>query len=125
MSDRLRIGIIDDNEFVASALAAMIEEAGCVVRAIAHTLEAGWALVGPGSDCQIVFIDLLLDGHATGVELAQEAARNGRVVAVITGSPRLPEALSSAALLVKPFSTEQVRLVLHNLRSQLRSAAAA
>ena len=116
MVDRhITVGIIDDEALIARALERILVGIGYTVTALAHTVEDGIALVERTDACDLVFIDLFLDGRAAGVEIAQRAARNGLDVVIMTGAPTLPDGLPGAALLLKPFSSDQVLTLLRSL----------
>jgi FixJ family two-component response regulator len=120
---RPRIGIVDDDELVAFALKNMLASQGYEVAGVAHTSVEAFALVEALGDSGVVFIDVWLDGSSTGVGIALEAVRNGLDVIVMTGGPQLPPELAGAGLLLKPFSTDQVKALLHLLRRPPEAAA--
>jgi CheY-like chemotaxis protein len=113
---RISIAIVDDEVIVAAALMHILEGIGYVVTALAHTFEDGMALIDRLGERGLIFIDLFLNGRPAGIELAQRAAENGLNVVVMTGAAALPSKLPGAGLLLKPFSPEQVRTLLHTLR---------
>ena len=110
----MRIGIIEDDALLAGVLRGMLESLGHAVAAVAHGYEEALALVGGGT-CDAAFIDIRLGGQPVGIEIARRGASNGVAVVVMTGAPLLPDDLAGAALLLKPFSVEAVRGVLHSL----------
>lgn len=113
---RARIGIVDDEPPIASLLKDMLEAAGYAVTAVVHSHDEAMALVEQRDSCEIVFIDLALGGKPTGIDVARRAVANGFAVVVMTGGASLPADLAGAGLLLKPFSGEQVRSLLHTLR---------
>ena len=113
--DRIRVGIVDDEVLVAAALTDILQGIGFAVTALAHTFEDGMALIDRLGKRGLVFVDLFLGGRLTGIELARRAAQNGLNVVVMTGATTLPAELPGAGLLLKPFSAEQVRTLLHTL----------
>ncbi len=115
-AERARVAIVEDDELVARALRAMIEGAGCTASAIVGTYEEATALLEGGERYDIAFVDLRLGGKETGADIAQRAVQLGIAVVVMTGSAVLPDGLSGAALLMKPFSVDQVQTLLHQLR---------
>lgn len=115
---RVRIGIIDDEPPVASLLKDMLEGAGYAVSAVVHTYDEAMALVERRDSCEIVFVDLALGGKPTGIDVARRAVANGFAVVVMTGGASLPADLDGAGLLLKPFSGDQVRTLLHTLRNR-------
>ena len=117
MSDgRISVGIVDDEVLIAARLMHSLEGIGYVASALAHTFEDGMVLIDRLGERSLVFVDLFLDGRPAGIELAQRAAQNGLNVVVMTGATALPGQLPGAALLLKPFSPEQVQILVHSLR---------
>ncbi|MBI3515931.1 MAG: response regulator [Proteobacteria bacterium] len=121
----IRVAIIDDEPLIARALKAMLEAAGYAVPTMAHTHEEAVALVERPGACDIVFVDLRLGGKPAGIDVARRAVRNGLAVVVMTGGATIPDELTGVALLLKPFSSEAVRTLLHSLRRQDGPVAAA
>jgi DNA-binding response OmpR family regulator len=115
---RVRIGIIDDEPPVASMLKDMLEGAGYAVSAVVHTYDDAMELVERRDSCEIVFVDLALGGKPTGIDVARRAVANGFAVVVMTGGASLPADLDGTGLLLKPFSGDQVRTLLHTLRNR-------
>jgi len=113
-----RVAIVEDDDLVAMALAAMVKEAGAVVVATAATYEAALGLVEGNPPCDMAFIDLHLRGQASGVDLAHRAVAAGLSVVVVTGSASLPDGLTGAGLLLKPFSGVQVAGVIRALKTR-------
>jgi DNA-binding response OmpR family regulator len=108
--------IVDDDAGVAQILAEMIRGCGYAVGDIVHSDSAAYALFDGGDRrWDVVFVDLNLGQGPTGVEVARRATARADNVIVMTGLPRLPESLTGVGLLLKPFSVEQVRLLLDNL----------
>jgi DNA-binding response OmpR family regulator len=117
MSARLiTVAIVEDDDLIAMALAEMLKEAGTTVVAAAHSYEDAIAILDAGPPCEVIFVDLFLHGRLTGVDVARRAARKGISVVVMTGETSLPKELSGVALLLKPYSIEQVRAILHQIR---------
>ena len=118
------VGIVDDDEFFAAGLRALLEELGHVVAVDARTYEDARAMVEGRAGCEVAFIDLMLGAAPSGADLARRAVANGLAVVVMTGGPSLPNDLDGAALLLKPFSREQVAMVLQEMlrRGKLRPA---
>ena len=112
----LTVAIVEDDDLVAIALAAMLERAGATVVAAAHTYEDAITLVESGPRCAVVFVDLTLHGQPTGIDVARRAARAGLAVVIVTGGGPLTDELPGAALLEKPFSAEHVRAILDWIR---------
>jgi hypothetical protein len=55
-----------------------------------------------------------------GIEVAKAAAAQGVYVVVITGNERVPDDLAGHALLLKPFSINQLEAIANAARSHLR-----
>src|SRR3954470_289250 len=115
-ASRLTVAIVEDDDLVAMALASMLEQAGATVVAAAHSYEGAIAMLESGPRCEVIFVDLMLHGQPTGIEVARRAARNGISVVIVTGGGPLADALPGAALLEKPFSAEHVRAILDWIR---------
>jgi len=107
--------IVDDDAGVAQILAEMVKGCGYVVSHVVHSDDDAYALLDGGQRWDVVLVDLNLGQGPTGVEVARRAAAHSDNVIVMTGLPRLPDALTGMGLLLKPFSVEQVRLLLDNL----------
>jgi DNA-binding response OmpR family regulator len=122
---RQRVAIVDDEEFVVLGLQETLEAHGYAVAAVAHSYEDAVALVERREACEIAFVDLGLGGKPAGIDIARRAVRNGWAVVVMTGGASLPADLAGAALLLKPFSDESVRTVLHTLGRRDRPSPAA
>ena len=114
----LRVAIVEDDDLVAMALTAMLKEAGATVVATAGTYEAALTLIDGGPSFDMAFIDLHLGGQASGIDVAHRAVRAGLSVVVMTGSASLPDGLTGAGLLLKPFSSVQVETVIHALKTR-------
>ena len=112
----LHVVVVDDDQGFTAVLEAMLKQAGATVVRTAQTYEEGLGLVDGRERCDLGFLDLHLSGEAAGVDLAQRAVRAGLSVIVMTGSAALPDELSGVGLLMKPFSTAQLRRLLHALK---------
>ncbi len=107
--------IVDDDSGVAQILADIVQGCGYAVSHIVHSDSAAYALLDGELHWDVVFVDLNLGQGPTGVEVARRASGRSDNVIVMTGLPRLPDALTGMGLLLKPFSVEQVRLLLDSL----------
>jgi CheY-like chemotaxis protein len=107
--------IVDDDAAVGQVLKDMVEGCGYTVTHFVHTDTEAYALLDGDQRWSIAFVDLNLGKGPTGVEVARRAAARSDSVIVMTGLPRLPDALTGMGLLLKPFSVEQVRLLLGNV----------
>jgi two-component system, response regulator PdtaR len=107
--------IVDDDAGVASILADIVKGCGYTVSHVVHSEPEAYALFDADERWEVVFVDLNLGQGPTGVEVARRAAGRAAHVIVMTGLPRLPDALTGMGLLLKPFSVEQVRLLLDNI----------
>jgi DNA-binding response OmpR family regulator len=116
MSKRLGTAlIVDDDTSVGQVLKDMVESVGYDVTHVLHDDIAAYALFDTDQRWDVVFVDLNLGKGPTGVEVARRAAGRSNNVIVMTGLPRLPDALTGMGLLLKPFSVEQIRLLLGNV----------
>jgi CheY-like chemotaxis protein len=104
--------IVDDDVSVGQVLKDMVESCGYAVTHLVHSDTEANALLESDHRWVVAFVDLNLGKGPTGVEVARRAAERSDNVIVMTGLPRLPEALTGMGLLLKPFSVEQVRLLL-------------
>ena len=108
--------IVDDDLSVGQVLKDMVEGIGFAVTHVVHDDSAAYALFDADHRWDVAFVDLNLGkGGPTGVEVARRASERSNSVIVITGLPRLPDTLSGMGLLLKPFSVDQVRLILDNM----------
>lgn len=107
--------IVDDDAAVGQVLRDMIEAGGLAVTHIVENDEAAYALFERDQRWTVAFVDLNLGRGPTGVEVARRAAARADNVIVMTGLSRLPEALTGMGLLLKPFSVDQVHLLLESL----------
>jgi len=107
--------IVDDDSGVAQILADMVRGCGYAVSHVVHSDAEAYALLDGEQRWDVVFVDLNLGQGPTGVEVARRASARANNIIVMTGLARLPDALTGMGLLLKPFSVEQVRLLLDNL----------
>jgi DNA-binding response OmpR family regulator len=106
--------IVDDDISVGQVLKDMVESVGYQVTHVLRDDTDAYALFDTDQRWDVAFVDLNLGKGPTGVEVARRAAGRSNNVIVMTGLPRLPDALTGMGLLLKPFSVEQVRLLLGN-----------
>ncbi len=106
--------IVDDDVSVGQVLKDMVEASGYAVTHVVRNDTDAYALFDTDQRWAVAFVDLNLGKGPTGVEVARRAAERAENVIVITGLPRLPDTLTGMGLLLKPFSVEQVRLLLEN-----------
>lgn len=107
--------IVDDDVAVGQVLRDMIEASGFAVTHVVHNDADAYALFDGDQRWAVVFVDLNLGAGPTGVEVARRAADRSDSVIVMTGLSRLPEALTGMGLLLKPFSVDQVNLLLESV----------
>jgi DNA-binding response OmpR family regulator len=110
--------IVDDDVGVAQILMDIVKGCGYALTDVVHSDSAAYALLEDGRRWDVVFVDLNLGKGPTGVEVARRASAHSSNVIVMTGLPRLPDSLTGMGLLLKPFSVEQVRLLLDNFGRQ-------
>ena len=123
MTRRLRALVVEDEHLIAASLAEALRRIGLDVGGIASNRAEAVALIErDGFD--IAFIDLYLGCESHGLDLAQLASSRAVAVVLVTG--QLSHAISdtlarlhSAALLTKPFSVEQLRMVIGTIRRTL------
>jgi CheY-like chemotaxis protein len=108
--------IVDDDRSVAQVLKDIVQGVGYDVTGLAHSDTEAYALLDTDQRWDVAFVDLNLGSGPTGVEVARRAASRSVHVIVMTGLPRLPETLTGMGLLLKPFSVEQVRLLIGTFR---------
>lgn len=119
MSRSVRVLIVEDEYFVASYLADLIEEWGHEVVAICATgAEAIEHLKGGGID--IAVLDIKLKGDLTGVDVAEVSRAQEVAHAFLSGSGdpatrRAAEATNPLAFLQKPVNEKQFRSILDQL----------
>jgi CheY-like chemotaxis protein len=106
--------IVDDDAGVASILSDIVKGCGYAIGNVVHSDQEAYALFDTDQRWDVAFVDLNLGQGPTGVEVARRVAERSTNVVVMTGLPRLPDALTGMGLLLKPFSVEQVRLLLDN-----------
>src|SRR5262245_25828979 len=103
-----RILVIEDEPLVSMQLEADLAAAGCEVIGPAATLDRAKALVEEGR-YDAALLDVNLKGQPVD-ELAALLTEKNRPFAFVTGYGRdaLPEAFRGAAVLAKPFSSDQL-----------------
>ena len=119
----MRVAIVDDDHVIAQGLRLTLEGRGHEVVVEAHSADQALpALTGAAAGAiDVAFIDLRLDGdqrNAPGLRLADVALQRGLKVVIMTGLPSLPDGLPADGLLMKPFSGEQVHLLLQSLAAR-------
>ncbi|MGC2454008.1 MAG: response regulator, partial [Pseudolabrys sp.] len=103
--------IIEDDALVAEMIAEMVSELGYGLAGRAHdTQSAHQALRSDRYD--VVLLDMLFQGQD---ELADLLQRNKTPHAFVIGYSEIKPPYDKVPLLIKPFSAEQLRLLLHHL----------
>src|SRR5262245_19543093 len=103
VADPIRVAIVEDDDLIAMAPAAMLAQLGATVVAAAHTHAGALTMLDAGLAADVMFVDYWLHGRAGGVDVARRAVLRGMSVVVMTGEASLPDDLPGAALLLKPF----------------------
>jgi signal transduction histidine kinase/ActR/RegA family two-component response regulator len=116
-----RVLVVEDNNEVAEATAAMLTDAGYRVTRAASAW-AAFDLLGKGEAFDVILSDIVMEGGMSGLELAQRVLKENpsQPIVLMTG---YSEALSSADLknvsvLLKPFSQQEVRAALAAARKR-------
>jgi CheY-like chemotaxis protein len=115
----MRAVIIEDDADAATQLRHSIEDLGYPVVGVASSFAAGVDMLMTARDVGLAVIDLDL-GHddardRIGALLVNLAASRAMRVAVTIGAGAIPDHLKGAALLVKPYSDEQLASVLASI----------
>jgi CheY-like chemotaxis protein len=114
----MRTIIVEDHLEVAAQLRLSVEELGHPVVGQASSFAAAVDLLTAVPGIELAFIDLCLGADADasfGAVLVDLAASREIQVVVTTALSSIPDRLKGAALLVKPFSGEQLASVLASL----------
>lgn len=114
----MRTIIVEDDPIVATQLRASIEELGYPVVGTAASFSAGVDMVMRERGVGLAVIDLDLGSDAPdhfGPLLVNLAASRAIQVVVTTAQGRIPDHLKGAALLIKPYSDEQLASVLASI----------
>lgn len=106
--------IVEDEIFVASDIARILEDAGYPVAAIAadrkEALEAG-------PKAQIALVDINLRDGSTGPQIALELAQSyGTRIVYVTANPTqiMPRAETAVGFIRKPFSDDAILAAVHH-----------
>lgn len=119
MSSSLRVLIVEDEYFVASFIADLMEEWGHEVVAVCATGTAAIEHLERGG-VEIALLDIKLKGDLTGVDVA-EVARERAIAHVFVSGSGDPATRSAAqateplAFLQKPVSEKQLRSILNGV----------
>jgi CheY-like chemotaxis protein len=119
MSGSLRVLIVEDEYFVASFMADLMEEWGHEVVAVCATGTAAIEHLERGG-VEIALLDIKLKGDLTGVDVA-EVARERAIAHVFVSGSGDPATRSAAqateplAFLQKPVNEKQLRSILNGV----------
>jgi CheY-like chemotaxis protein len=119
----MRTIIVEDHPEVAAQLRISVEELGHPVVGQASSFVAAIDMLTTVPGIELAFIDLCLGDSADasfGAVLVDLAAGREIQVVVTTALSSIPDRLKGAALLVKPFSSEQLASVLASLAGHSR-----
>jgi two-component SAPR family response regulator len=86
----------------------------------ASTKSEAMALISSDEPIDIAFVDINLDIIRGGVDVAKAAAARRLYVIIITGDHRVPDDLAGHALLLKPFSVDQLETIINEARRHFR-----
>lgn len=116
MPSPLRVLVVEDDALVSAMLVNVLNHLGIrAVEVVAVKRDALTAL-SRAAPIDIAFVDINLDVPAGGVEVAKAAATLGLYVVIITGDHRVPSDLAGHALLLKPFSVDQLETIIGQAR---------
>lgn len=116
----LQVLVVEDEPLISMLLEDMLDQLGCRVVGPCPTLASAAEAVR-GGDFDVALLDLDLAGEQSH-GLAQQLAREGRPFAISSGAPQgssREEWAEEIELLRKPYTTDQLSLVLHSLRRAL------
>ena len=116
----LRVLIVEDDQNVASMLVNVLSHIGIPTPRAVSTKSEAMALIGGDEPIDIAFVDINLDIIRGGVDVAQAAAARRLYVIIITGDDRVPDDLAGHALLLKPFSINQLETIVNEARRHFR-----
>jgi len=112
----LRVLIVEDDRNLAAMLADVLTHFGIRIAGSAGTKSEALGLISGGEPIDIAFVDINLDVARGGVDVAKVAAGRGLYVIIITGDDRVPDDLAGHALLLKPFSLDQLKTIVNEAR---------
>jgi CheY-like chemotaxis protein len=116
----LRALIVEDEPVVAAMLVNVLNHVGILVAASAGTKMDAMAMLDDVEAIDIALVDINLDVVGGGGDVAKAAAARGLYVIIITGNDRVPDDLAGHALLLKPFSIDQLEAVVVEARRHFR-----
>jgi CheY-like chemotaxis protein len=116
----LRALIVEDEQVVATMLVNVLSHLGILVVHVAAMKADAMALLGGDAAFDIALVDVHLDVIDGGAEVAKAAAARGLYVVIITGTDQVPNDLAGHALLLKPFSLDQLEAIVTDARRKLR-----
>lgn len=114
----MRTIIVEDHPVVAAHLRLSVEELGHDVVGVASSFAEAVDMLMTVRGVELAFIDLCLGNDADdpfGALLVNLAASRAIQVVVTTALSPIPDRLKGAALLMKPYSDEQLASVLASL----------
>lgn len=114
----MRTVIVEDHELVAAHLKQSIEELGHCVVGMASSFTTAVDMLMREPAAEVAFIDLVLNddvGDPSGALLVDLATRRSIQVVVTTALAPIPDHLQGVALLIKPYSVEQVASVISSI----------
>jgi two-component SAPR family response regulator len=116
----LRVLIVEDDQHVASMLVDVLSHVGIPTPRCASTKSEAMALISGDEPIDIAVVDINLDVIRGGVDVAKAAVARRLYVIIITGDDRVPNDLAGHALLLKPFSVNQLETIVNEARRHFR-----
>ena len=109
-----RVLVVEDEVLIADLLEGMIQGLGYLVQATVHDFQSAMEHARQG-DFDIALLDILL-GARGAYDIADVLRRKQKPFAFVTGYDSVPDhAHAQAPILMKPFTTEQLRALLEGL----------
>jgi CheY-like chemotaxis protein len=116
----LRVLVVEDDPLVAAMIVSVLNHVGIRDVSTVCAKREALAAIGVDATLDIALVDINLDIAAGGVEVAKAAAARNLYVIIITGDHRVPNDLAGHALLLKPFSVDQLETIIGQARRHFR-----
>ena len=120
----LRALVVEDEQLLAAHMADALGTIGLSVVGVSNSYDDAIRQLDKPDAFDIAFIDLYLGREYHGLDLAKLATQRSIAVVLVTGqlSHAISDTLStlkSVALLIKPFSIEQLKAVVAAVRKEM------
>ena len=120
-----RVLVVEDNDEVRSAVAAMLDDLGYSVTAVDGPA-AALALLRAGTPFELLFTDVVMPGNMTGVELARTALQEQPQLAVLLTSGYAMDAMTgnrseAFPIIDKPYRQEDVATKIRAVLAEARA----